>query len=95
MADKPGKRTRAEREGSAPAAGDELPERWNIQRKTELVLRLLRGELIDAVSRESQIPAHELEAWKRNFLETDLLDRWRALVKVAEPDWIKDQGSDT
>jgi hypothetical protein len=27
------------------------------QRKTELVLRLLRGELPDAVSRDSQIPA--------------------------------------
>ena len=35
----------------------------------ELVLRLLRGEPLDAVSRESQVPAHELEGWKRVFLE--------------------------
>jgi transposase len=35
-----------------------------------LVLRLLRGEPLDAVSRESQVPAHELEGWKRVFLET-------------------------
>lgn len=70
MADKPRKRAPVEREGSSPAAAsDELPERWSVQRKTELVLRLLRGEPIDAVSRESQVPAHELEAWKRNFLE--------------------------
>ena len=41
-----------------------------MQRKTELVLRLLRGEALDAVSRESQVPAHELESWKRVFLET-------------------------
>jgi len=42
------------------AAADELPERWSVQRKTELVMRLLRGEALDAVSRESQVPAHEL-----------------------------------
>jgi transposase len=47
----------------------ELPERWSASRKTELVLRVLRGEALDAVSRESQVPAHELESWKRVFLE--------------------------
>jgi hypothetical protein len=36
-----------------------LPERWSAQRKTELVLRLLRGEALDAVSRESQVPAQD------------------------------------
>src|SRR5438093_1930800 len=57
--------------GSEPPPGEmpELPERWSVQRKTELVLRLLRGEALDAVSRESQVPAHELESWKRVFLE--------------------------
>ena len=51
--------------GSEPPAADppELPERWSATRKTELVLRLLRGEALDAVSRESQVPAHELESW--------------------------------
>jgi transposase len=48
---------------------DDLPERWSTQRKAELVLRLLRGEAVDAVSRESQVPAPELEAWRRVFLE--------------------------
>src|SRR5438309_8481734 len=54
--------------GSEPTPGataDDLPERWSVQRKMELVLRLLRGEALDAVSRESQVPAHELESWKR------------------------------
>ena len=57
--------------GSEPPAAEaiELPERWSVQRKTELVLRLLRGEPLDAVSRESQVPANELEAWKRMFLD--------------------------
>src|SRR5499427_8372948 len=56
-------------EPSSPPNEVELPERWSVQRKTELVLRLLRGEALDAVSRESQVPAHELEAWKRVFLD--------------------------
>src|SRR5215467_8884322 len=56
-------------EPSSPPNEAELPERWSVQRKSELVLRLLRGETLDAVSRESQVPAHELESWKRIFLE--------------------------
>src|SRR5215468_7761885 len=56
-------------EPSSPPNELELPERWSVQRKTELVLRLLRGEPLDVVSRESQVPAHELETWKRVFLE--------------------------
>ena len=30
----------------------ELPERWSAKAKTEVVLRLLRGEGVDVVSRE-------------------------------------------
>jgi hypothetical protein len=73
---------------AAPAAepvvseGAELPERWSVQRKMELVLRVLRGEGLDAVSRESQIPAHELESWKRVFLDTGT----RGLRTRAEPE---------
>jgi transposase InsO family protein len=47
----------------------DLPERWSAQRKMELVLRLLRGEALDAVSRETQVPAHLLESWQRRFLD--------------------------
>ena len=67
-----------------PVAGEgsEIPERWSIQRKTELVLRLLRGEALDAVSRESQIPAHELESWKRMFLDSG----GRGLKTRTEPE---------
>jgi transposase len=66
----------------AAAAEGELPERWSVQRKTELVLRLFRGEALDAVSRESQVPAHELESWKRVFLETGA----RGLKTRTEPE---------
>jgi len=66
------KRRKATAPGSEPPAAEtsEIPERWSVQRKAELVLRLLRGEALEAVSRESQVPAHELENWKRVFLET-------------------------
>jgi hypothetical protein len=60
----------------------ELPERGAVQRKTELVVRLLRGELLDAVSRDSRIPDHDLESWKRVFLDTDT----RGLKTRAEPE---------
>ena len=59
-------------EPSSPPNEVELPERWSVQRKSELVLRLLRGEALDVVSRESQVPAHELKSWKRIFLERGL-----------------------
>ena len=72
----------ARAEEPAVSEGAELPERWSVQRKMELVLRLLRGDGLDAVSRESQIPAHELESWKRVFLDTGT----RGLRTRAEPE---------
>ncbi len=81
-----GKRARklmaARAEEPVVSEGAELPERWSVQRKTELVLRLLRGEALDAVSRDSQIPAHELESCKRAFLESGT----RGLKTRAEPE---------
>ena len=65
---------------SAPAS-IEVPEWRSAQRKTDLLMRLVRGEALDAVSRESRVPAHELERWKRVFLETGA----RGLRSLAEP----------
>jgi transposase len=63
------KSRRASTEASGQSEPPDVPERWSAQRKTELVLRLLRGEPLDTVSRESQVPAHELEEWQRAFLD--------------------------
>ena len=63
----------------APA---EIPQCWSAQRKTELVLRLLRGEPVDAVARESQVPAHELEEWRPVFLDSDT----KGLKRRVDPD---------
>jgi len=54
--------------GSEPEDPD-WPERWSAKRKMEIVLRLLRGEPLDQVSRDTQVPAHQLEDWQRRFLD--------------------------
>lgn len=43
--------------------------RWSVNRKKEVVLRLLRGESIDALSRELGIEAYRLEKWHRKALQ--------------------------
>lgn len=57
----------------APCAGTahngSKPRRFSAQRKTEIVLRLLRGEAIDLLSRECGIPASRIAAWREAFLE--------------------------
>src|SRR5690606_24133623 len=46
----------------------ELPERWSAKRKTEIVLRLLRGEDLGQISRETQVAPQVIEEWRRAFL---------------------------
>ncbi len=46
-----------------------LPERWSAKAQSEIVLRLFRGESVDAVSREIQALVHEIETWRKEFLE--------------------------
>ncbi len=60
--------TESQASGSEREVPD-VPERWSSKRKGEIVLRLLRGEALDQVSREVQVPAHLLEDWQRRFLE--------------------------
>ena len=43
-------------------------ERFSAQKKAEVVLRLLRGEAIDLLSRELRVPAARLAAWRDTFL---------------------------
>lgn len=45
------------------------PERWSARAKTEVILRSHRGERVEAVSRESHVPVHEIETWRNDFLE--------------------------
>ncbi len=43
--------------------------RWTVSRKKEVVLRLMRGEPIDALSRELGIEVYRLEKWHRKALQ--------------------------
>ena len=42
--------------------------RFSAQRKTDAVLRLLRGEDLDALSRELGVTAATLSTWREDFL---------------------------
>jgi len=68
-------------EGLAPASGPEggprptvgpeagaRPVRFWAKHKVEAVLRLLRGEPLDVLSRELQVGAAQLSQWRETFL---------------------------
>jgi transposase-like protein len=46
--------------GSGEKAGPKVIQRWSAARKRELVLRLLRGESLDLISREIGIEPHRV-----------------------------------
>ena len=41
--------------------------RWSAKRKADAVMRLLRGEGLDELSRELRVEAHRLAAWRDEF----------------------------
>jgi transposase len=57
----------AEGERSSPGAALEMTP-WSANRKKEVVLRLMRGEPIDALSREFGVEIYRLEEWHQKAL---------------------------
>jgi transposase len=60
-------------QGSRSGAPDGRPEggrevRWSARRKEAVVLRLLRGEGLDALAREQRVAAGTISAWREEFL---------------------------
>jgi transposase-like protein len=43
-------------------------ERWTASKKAEVVLRLLRGESLDALSRECEVTVEALSKWREDFV---------------------------
>lgn len=43
-------------------------QRWTADRKRQVVLRLLRGEPVEGISRELGVPTFKLEAWLERAL---------------------------
>jgi hypothetical protein len=52
--------------GAVPTSKPEL--RWRAKRKAEVVLRLLQGEPLDKISRETAVPIPRLEEWRAQAL---------------------------
>src|SRR5262245_5903911 len=72
--------------------GWKKPARFSARQQTEVVLRLLRGEALDSLSRELGLPAARIASWREAFLDAGpeamktqplasrarALGRWRA-----------------
>jgi transposase len=83
----------AARDGESSRRGS---GRWSAARKAEIVLRLLRGEEVDMVSREVHVNAGTLAKWREEFIaagreglksrETTTVDRdlLEARAKIGE-----------
>lgn len=52
----------------AKASSGEATRRWSADRKAKAVMRLLRGEDLDVVSREEKVSAARLNEWREEFL---------------------------
>jgi hypothetical protein len=59
-------RSRSGAPDGRPEGGREV--RWSARRKEEVVLRLLRGESLDALARQTGQGAGTISAWREDFL---------------------------
>jgi len=61
--------------------------RWTSQRKMEVVLRLLKGEDLDALSRELNVKSSSLAKWRDEFLSAG-----QASLMSRKPDAREEEG---
>jgi transposase len=54
---------------TGPVGDHRSKPRWSANTKMDAVLRLLRGEPLNQLSRELEVEAHRLAAWRDDFLE--------------------------
>jgi transposase len=66
--EKPGGAEGARRATGAAPGGKESMQRMSARRKRDVVLRLMRGETLDALSRELKIPAGVISQWRDAFI---------------------------
>ena len=80
MSKEEGKKGRGEEGKKEPSR--EFPDGWSAQQKAEVVLRPLRGENLDQLSREIQVPACEIEEWGPIFPESGATRLGRRGAKI-------------
>jgi len=69
------------RSPTAGSASRQDKGRWSSRRKTEVVLRLLRGETLDALSRELGVSSARLAEWR-----DEAIAAMQAGLQSREPD---------
>jgi transposase-like protein len=67
--------------GDGPGVADGKAKRFSARRKVESVLRLLRGEDLELLSRELGVTAARLSKWREQFLKAG-----QAMLKKHTPD---------
>jgi len=67
--------------GDGPGLRGQGPQRFSARRKVEIVLRLLRGEDLELLSRELGVTAARLSKWREQFLSAG-----RAVLKKRPQD---------
>jgi len=78
--------------GAAPVGPLGPGQRWSPGRKRDLVLRLLRGESVEALSRELGVDRYRLAKWKERALgaiEASLRERGGDPVQVELDDALR------
>jgi len=60
--------------------------RWSANKKLDAVMRLLRGEKLEELSRELGVEAHRLAAWRDEFIEGGKAGLKGRTAAGAEPD---------
>lgn len=60
--------TMSKKQSRKGAPAQARPKRWSAARKAEIAVRLLKGESLDALARETGQPASRLAEWRDRFL---------------------------
>ena len=63
-----GERERKGTEAATPVENPRRKRRFSVRRKVEVVIRIMRREALETVSRELGVAAHELSRWRERFL---------------------------
>lgn len=80
----PATKRRRSRSGVAGGAADR--GRWSSKRKAEVVVRILKGEALDALSRELKVSTSRLSEWRDEFMASG-----QAGLMSREPDHRDEQ----
>lgn len=62
-------------------------KRWTAAKKMEVVLRHIRGESLDSLSREIGVPASQIEEWPRRRSEVSKNPSRAAVMNLSKLSW--------